>query len=109
MTHHPLTIYHPFHPSTLPPFHPSTTLPPPTARHPPRSNPSPHSPRINQHWFELTIVASAGTYIKEFVHGDLGRTEPSVGSLLGCEADIFQLDVLEVHTHGRLDLDLVDE
>ena len=62
---------------------------------------------VNQHWFELTIVASAGTYIKEFVHGDLGRTEPSVGSLLGCAADIFQLDVLEVHTHGRLDLDLV--
>lgn len=38
----------------------------------------------------------AGTYIKEFVHGDLGRTVPSVGSLLGCRADILQLDVTHV-------------
>ena len=28
------------------------------------------------------MTASAGTYIKEFVHGDRGRTVPSVGSLL---------------------------
>ena len=57
-------------------------------------------------------MASTGTpsffvHPAEAVHGDLGRTEPSVGSLLGCEADIWNLDVLEVHTHGRLDLDLV--
>lgn len=38
-------------------------------------------------------MASAGTYIKEFVHGDLGRTVPSIGSLLDSEADILQLDV----------------
>lgn len=37
--------------------------------------------------------ASAGTYIKEFVHGDLGRTTPNVGSLIGKEVDILQLDV----------------
>lgn len=37
-----------------------------------------------------------GTYIKEFVHGDLGRTVPSVGSLLKCRADILQLDVTNV-------------
>ena len=36
-------------------------------------------------------------YIKEFVHGDLGRTEPSLSSLLGAEADILQLDVMDVH------------
>jgi len=36
----------------------------------------------------------AGTYVKEFVHGDLGRTTPSVCSLLGCQADILQLDVV---------------
>ena len=45
----------------------------------------------------LHILASAGTYIKEFVHGDLGRTLPNVGSLLGCQADILQLDVCEVY------------
>lgn len=44
---------------------------------------------INQHYFQLHILASAGTYIKEFVHGDLGRTVPSIGSLLETEADIL--------------------
>ncbi|CAN6463837.1 unnamed protein product [Victoria cruziana] len=38
----------------------------------------------------------AGTYIKEFVHGDLGRTHPSMNSLLGCRAEILQLDVTDV-------------
>lgn len=35
-------------------------------------------------------------YIKEFIHGDLGRTKPSLGDLLDCYADILALDVLEV-------------
>lgn len=41
----------------------------------------------------------AGTYIKEFVHGDEGRTQPNLGSFLGFEdsAEILQLDVLEIH------------
>lgn len=43
------------------------------------------------------MLASAGTYIKEFVHGDLGRTSPSIGSLLSSEADILQLDVTQVY------------
>ena len=30
------------------------------------------------------------------MHGDFGRTSPSLGDLLGCEADILQLDVLGV-------------
>eukprot|EP00249_Psilotum_nudum_P009438 c21938_g1_i1 orf=56-1765(+) len=38
----------------------------------------------------------AGTYIKEFVHGDIGRTYPSIGSLLGCQAEIIQLDVTDI-------------
>lgn len=44
---------------------------------------------INKHYMKLHVLASAGTYIKEFVHGDLGRTVPSIGQLLGCEADIL--------------------
>ena len=43
------------------------------------------------------MLASAGTYIKEFVHGDLGRTIPNVGQLLETEADILQLDVTNVY------------
>lgn len=34
------------------------------------------------HHFILELEASGGTYIKEFVHGDLGRTRPNVGEIL---------------------------
>ncbi|KAL5706279.1 tRNA pseudouridine(55) synthase [Ranunculus cassubicifolius] len=47
-------------------------------------------------YFLLHLCTQAGTYIKEFVHGDLGRTQPSIGSLLGCRAEILQLDVTDV-------------
>ena len=39
-------------------------------------------------------MTSAGTYVKEFVHSDLGRTTPNIGSLLNTKSDILQLDVL---------------
>lgn len=48
---------------------------------------------VSPHFFVLDLVTQSGTYIKEFVHGDRGRTVPSVGSILGCQADILQLDV----------------
>ena len=54
------------------------------------------SPIPSTHFGLLTMHAQAGTYIKEFVHGDLGRTQPSLGSILGCEADIVHLDVTDV-------------
>ncbi|KAL5557781.1 hypothetical protein UlMin_033992 [Ulmus minor] len=47
-------------------------------------------------YFLLHLCTQAGTYIKEFVHGDLGRTNPSIGSMLGCRAEILQLDVTDV-------------
>lgn len=49
--------------------------------------------------FELHLVTQAGTYVKEFVHGDFGRTVPNLGSLLEAEIDIIELDV------ERIDLD----
>lgn len=45
----------------------------------------------------LSPRIQAGTYVKEFVHGDFGRTRPSLGSLLGCQSDILQLDVTAVN------------
>jgi len=48
--------------------------------------------RISDHWFRLRLSTEAGTYIKEFVHGDCGRTYPSVGSLIGGRVDITELD-----------------
>ncbi|MQM12982.1 hypothetical protein Taro_045906 [Colocasia esculenta] len=47
-------------------------------------------------YFVLNLCTQAGTYIKEFVHGDLGRTHPSIGTILGCRAEILQLDVTDV-------------
>ena len=55
--------------------------------------------RIDSHHFLLRMETQAGTYIKEFVHGDFGRTQPNASSLLGCDADILSLDVLDVHLH----------
>ncbi|MFH1285374.1 MAG: tRNA pseudouridine(54/55) synthase Pus10 [Candidatus Micrarchaeota archaeon] len=45
---------------------------------------------------ELVITAEAGSYIKEFISGDSGRTIPSISSLLGCKAICTQLDVIEI-------------
>jgi tRNA pseudouridine synthase 10 len=45
----------------------------------------------------VEMKTSAGTYVKEFIHGDEGRTIPSFSSLVGCEAKCVQLDVLEIH------------
>lgn len=64
---------------------------------------------INQHYMHVCLLASAGTYIKEFVHGDLGRTVPSVGSLLDSEADILQLDVTNVYDSLSSVVELPDE
>eukprot|EP00624_Nannochloropsis_granulata_P004741 evm.model.NODE_3377_length_44775_cov_49.092262.4 len=48
-------------------------------------------------YFTLHLRTAAGTYIKEFVHGDMGRTRPNVGSLLGgLTADLLALDVTGV-------------
>ncbi|XP_067939004.1 tRNA pseudouridine synthase Pus10-like [Watersipora subatra] len=48
--------------------------------------------------FNLTLETQAGTYVKEFVHSDFGRTVPSLGGLLGGrQLDILALDVLSVH------------
>ena len=35
----------------------------------------------------FTLNQISGTYVKEFVHGDLGRTVPSVCSLLDCQVN----------------------
>lgn len=44
----------------------------------------------------LTLRAQAGTYIKEFVNGNFGRTVPSITSILGSFSDCLELDVLEI-------------
>ncbi len=44
----------------------------------------------------LCIFAEAGTYIKEFIHSDQGRTKPSVSELLGCNTVCEELDVVGI-------------
>lgn len=51
----------------------------------------------NDNVFELFLVTEAGTYVKEFVHGDFGRTKPSVGDIIGTEVDIIALDVTAIN------------
>ncbi|XP_063985172.1 tRNA pseudouridine synthase Pus10 [Diachasmimorpha longicaudata] len=49
--------------------------------------------------FILDFKTQAGTYVKEFVHGDFGRTKPSLGDLLGVDVDIAALDVTGINLH----------
>lgn len=42
---------------------------------------------------QVFLCLFQGTYIKEFVHGDVERTLPNFGSLIGKKVDILQLDV----------------
>ena len=49
---------------------------------------------------DFRVETQAGTYVKEFVNGDFGRTRPSVANLLGFEladgVSILELDVTHV-------------
>ncbi|XP_026683872.1 putative tRNA pseudouridine synthase Pus10 [Diaphorina citri] len=57
----------------------------------------PHSRNDNQTFFCLKLVTQAGTYVKEFVNGDFGRTLPNLGTLLNDpDIDILALDVLNI-------------
>ena len=47
---------------------------------------------------ELSLRCEAGTYIKELVHSDDGRTKPSVSSVLGTACEVLWLDVEDVHS-----------
>lgn len=48
---------------------------------------------VDERHFRMRLTTQAGTYIKEFVHGDFGRTVPNMTTLLESETDILELDV----------------
>ena len=57
--------------------------------------------RISSRFLLLTLETSSGTYIKEFVNSDFGRTKPSLANLLDpsgipMECQLLQLDVVKV-------------
>lgn len=49
----------------------------------------------------VEIEAESGTYIKEFITGDSGRTVPSLSGALGMQCSVKELDVLDVKETDR--------
>lgn len=48
-------------------------------------------------FFNVILSTQAGTYVKEFVHGDFGRTNPCLRTVLENDTvDILALDVLDI-------------
>lgn len=45
----------------------------------------------------MHLQTQAGTYVKEFVHGDFGRTTPNISEILDTEVDIMALDVMAIN------------
>ena len=50
---------------------------------------------------ELVIRAQHGTYIRELVSGDKGRTVPSLSSLIDANCKVEVLDVLNLHLEAK--------
>jgi len=44
----------------------------------------------------LTIEAESGTYIKELISGDNGRTRPSISEMIDVPCKVTELDVIEI-------------
>lgn len=55
---------------------------------------------VGENELELKIRCEGGLYVKELVHGDHGRTNPSVSCILQTEAIPKTLDVLNIHFRG---------
>lgn len=55
-----------------------------------------HIADMNDENIVLIIKAEAGTYIKEFIHGDGGRTKPNFAEALGVPCEVKSLDVIEI-------------
>ena len=46
---------------------------------------------------EFTLRCESGTYVKETVHGDSGRTQPCVAALIKAKCNVVWLDVGDIH------------
>ncbi len=51
----------------------------------------------NENQFKAKIRAESGTYIKELISGDYGRTRPSVAEILKTQVTPKKLNVLKIH------------
>ena len=46
---------------------------------------------------EFSLRCESGTYVKETVHGDGGRTQPAIASLIKAKCTVEWLDVADIH------------
>ena len=53
--------------------------------------------RADEREAEVLVTAEAGTYVKEVLHGDGGRTVPSLAALTGVPCEVLELDVVRIH------------
>lgn len=56
--------------------------------------------RLDGREADVLVTAEAGTYVKELLHGDGGRTEPSLAGILGVACEVLALDVVRIHDGG---------
>ena len=52
---------------------------------------------ISEDSFDLELETDSGTYVKEFVSGDDGRSVPSFSERLGVQCRVEALDVLAIN------------
>lgn len=52
---------------------------------------------LNKKKLEITVTTQAGTYIKELIHGDEGRTQPNISDLINNKVKSIKLDVIKIH------------
>lgn len=52
----------------------------------------------------IYIFAEAGTYIKEFIHGDNGRTQPNIAQTLGRDIKSIKLSVIKINDEFLRDI-----
>lgn len=52
--------------------------------------------KISENEVEFIVECQGGFYVKEFVHGDQGRTEPNIAEILDNNVVKIELDVLDI-------------
>ena len=52
---------------------------------------------VEENEAQMDVRVESGTYVKELVHSDEGRTVPSVAGLLELPCEVIWLDVNDVH------------
>ncbi len=52
--------------------------------------------QLSQNSLEFILDTESGTYVKEFISGDGGRTKPSISEFLGVPATCAELDVIGI-------------